>query len=223
MTTNLKRRLASGESGFTLIELLVVMIIISILMAVAIPSFLGQKQKAVASTVKTSLKNVTDAIEGCQAGLTTGSYMEGTAAAPAPNCASYDSINGNDASIASTLDSSLSSAAVASVGKVKENATGVLSTDFSSVASGKVMTGVLCAGSAPDCQGYWAASRVTRGTDSVWFLWAKSVNTGDVVKSCSYTTGSGTSPTVDGTGYKLSAGTGAVPKLYTQICPTGKF
>ena len=46
------------EAGFTLLELLVVMIVIGVLAAIAIPSFLQQKQKAHETAAKSDATNV---------------------------------------------------------------------------------------------------------------------------------------------------------------------
>lgn len=70
-----------GEGGFTLIELLVVMIIIAILMAVAVPTFLAQKNNAQKSKATANIKQIVNAIESCAANNTNGTYDGCTTAA----------------------------------------------------------------------------------------------------------------------------------------------
>jgi type IV pilus assembly protein PilA len=54
-----------GEAGFTLIELLVVILIIGILAAIAIPSFLNQKSKATDASAKELAHTAQVAMETC--------------------------------------------------------------------------------------------------------------------------------------------------------------
>ena len=64
MFTKLRER-AQEEKGFTLIELLVVILIIGILAAIAIPSFLNQRQKGTDAEGKAQVTTASQAMETC--------------------------------------------------------------------------------------------------------------------------------------------------------------
>ncbi|MFN2469670.1 MAG: type II secretion system protein [Gaiellaceae bacterium] len=107
----LRKRIAqaNGEGGFTLIELLVVIIILGILLAVAVPSYIGFKSKAEASAAKANVRAAVPAIEAFYADNGTYIGVNNAANGTPPGRAYYDPGTANKTYIATSPAPSTSS------------------------------------------------------------------------------------------------------------------
>jgi type IV pilus assembly protein PilA len=90
MTATLRKRLRREESGFTLIELLVVIIILGILLAIAVPSYLGFKQRATDSALKSDIRAAVPSMEAFYGDNNTYVGSGNAANGTPPGIKSYD-------------------------------------------------------------------------------------------------------------------------------------
>ncbi len=82
MLTAIKQRVDREDEGFTLIELMVVVLIIAILLAIAIPTFLGARNTANARSTQSNLRN---ALTAEQANWTNTQSMTANASSIEPS------------------------------------------------------------------------------------------------------------------------------------------
>jgi type IV pilus assembly protein PilA len=138
------RQRAAEQSGFSLIEVLVVVLIVGILAAIAIPSFLNQRTKAQDSQAKVVARDAETAIE-TYATNNDGSYSGADVSALHSIDPSLLTASSNDAFLANVTGATSINYTVIATDPVNSD-------QFSVVKNGSTISR-LCSGSGGGCNG----------------------------------------------------------------------